>query len=167
MKANSTSNYLSWQFHRRHDMKYQRLKQVRIIMCDTYKKVTVDVKNPKAAYKYNCPVEATLDVIGGKWKVLILFWLRDQVCRFGELRRKIPHISERMLTQQLRELENDGVVHRKIHPVVPPKVEYSLTIYGRTLGPITELMCKWGEKHQQRVLTTVASQSSSREGRQR
>lgn len=75
---------------------------------------------------------------------------RGLVCRFGELRRKIPDISERMLTQQLRELEQDGIVHRKVYPVVPPKVEYSLTAYGRTLRPITELMCKWGEKHRQR-----------------
>jgi DNA-binding HxlR family transcriptional regulator len=100
---------------------------------------------------YHCPVEATLDVIGGKWKALILFWLRDQVCRFGELRRKIPDISERMLTQQLRELEEHGIVHREVYPVVPPKVEYSLTPYGRTLRPITDLMCEWGKKHLRRL----------------
>ena len=97
--------------------------------------------------QYRCPVEATLDVIGGKWKALILFWLRDQVCRFGELRRQIPDISERMLTQQLRELEAHSIVRRKVYPVVPPKVEYSLTAYGRTLRPITDLMCEWGKKH--------------------
>jgi len=96
-------------------------------------------------------VEATLDVIGGKWKALILFWLRDEICRFGELRSKIPDISERMLTQQLRELEHDGIVLRKVYPVVPPKVEYSLTTYGRTLRPITELMCAWGKKHLRRM----------------
>ena len=100
---------------------------------------------------YHCPVEATLDVIGGKWKALILFWLRDQVCRFGELRRKIPDISERILTQQLRELEEQGIVHREVYPVVPPKVEYSLTAYGRTLRPITNLMCEWGKKHLRRL----------------
>ena len=105
------------------------------------------VKKPKKASQYNCPVEATLDVIGGKWKVLILFWLQDEVCRFGELRRKIAAISERMLTQQLRELEDHGIVRRKVYPVVPPKVEYSLTPYGRTLRPITDLMCKWGKAH--------------------
>jgi DNA-binding HxlR family transcriptional regulator len=104
----------------------------------------------KKSADYHCPVEATLDVIGGKWKALILFWLRDQVCRFGELRRRIPDISERMMTQQLRELEADGIVVRKVYPVVPPKVEYSLTPYGRTLRPITDLMCAWGKKHLRR-----------------
>ncbi len=108
-------------------------------------------KTPNRARQYHCPVEATLDVIGGKWKALILFWLRDEVYRFGELRRKIPAISERMLTQQLRELEENGIVHREVHPVVPPKVEYSLTAYGRTLRPITDLMCAWGKKHQRRL----------------
>jgi DNA-binding HxlR family transcriptional regulator len=109
------------------------------------------VKKAKKAPVYNCPVEATLDVIGGKWKALILFWLRDQVCRFGELRRHIPGISERMLTQQLRELEDHGIVHREVYPVVPPRVEYSLTPYGRTLRPITDLMCAWGKKHVKRL----------------
>ena len=103
-----------------------------------------------AKKKFHCPVEVTLSVIGGKWKVVILFWLKDATCRFAELRRKIPGISERMLTQQLRELEQDGIVQRKVYAQVPPKVEYSLTPYGRTLRPITELMCEWGKKHLRR-----------------
>ena len=114
------------------------------------------VRKAKMAPAYNCPVEATLDAIGGKWKVVILFWLRDGVCRFGELRRRIPGVSERMLTQQLRELEDHGIVHREVYPVVPPKVEYSLTPYGQTLRPITELMCAWGKQHIQRLETESA-----------
>jgi DNA-binding HxlR family transcriptional regulator len=107
-------------------------------------------KGPKKSGEYHCPVEATLDVIGGKWKVVILFWLRDEAPRFGDLKRKIPGISERMLVQQLRELEENGIVHREVYPEVPPKVEYSLTAYGRTLRPITDLMCAWGKKHMSR-----------------
>src|SRR5436305_14964149 len=104
-----------------------------------------------AAPAFHCPVEATLDVIGGKWKVVILFWLKDRTLRFGELRRKVPGVTERMLTQQLRELEDHGIVHRQVYAVVPPKVEYSLTPYGRTLRPITELMCTWGMQHMKRL----------------
>ena len=101
---------------------------------------------------YHCPVEATLDVIGGKWKVVILFHLTHEgTHRFAELRRKIPGVSERMLTQQLRELEEDGIVHREVYPEVPPKVEYSLTDYGKTLRPITEVMCEWGQRHIKRI----------------
>ena len=91
-----------------------------------------------------CPVAATLQVIGGKWVPLILFQLKDQPRRFNALRRLIPGITQRMLTLQLRGLEEDGVVARKVHGTVPPHVEYSLTPRGLTLAPIIEAMEEWG-----------------------
>jgi len=100
---------------------------------------------------YDCPVEAALDVIGGKWKALILWWLQQRVWRFAELRRQIPGITEKMLTQQLRELEADGIVQRQVYASVPPKVEYSLTDYGRTLKRALREICEWGRKHIERI----------------
>jgi len=100
---------------------------------------------------YDCPVEATLAVLGGRWKALILFHLRERTLRFGQRRRLIPGVSERMLPQQLRELERHGVVRRQVHAEVPPRVEYSLSDYGRTLRPITDLTCAWGKEHQRRT----------------
>ena len=94
---------------------------------------------------YGCPVEATLDVIGGKWKAVILFHLLGETRRFGELQRMLPGVTQRMLTLQLRELEEDGVVHREVYRQIPPKVEYSLTEYGRTLESILCQMRDWGE----------------------
>jgi DNA-binding HxlR family transcriptional regulator len=104
-----------------------------------------------ARRKYNCPVEAALDVIGGKWKVVILCWLKEGTHRFAQLGRRIPGISERMLTQQLRELERDGIVHRKVYPEVPPRVEYSLTAFGETLRPVMVQLWEWGQKHLKRI----------------
>lgn len=94
-----------------------------------------------------CPVTTTLSVIGGKWKPIILYAIRAQTRRFGEIKRMIPAISQKMLAQQLRELEADGVIERKVYAVVPPKVEYSLTGYGRSLAPILDAMEAWGRKH--------------------
>ncbi len=95
-----------------------------------------------------CPVTTTLSVIGGKWKPIILFVIQDGKKRFGEIKKLIPGITQKMLTQQLRELEKDGIVHRKVYPVVPPRVEYSMTEYGRTLAPILAALAKWGRAHQ-------------------
>lgn len=94
--------------------------------------------------KTDCPVEITLSVIGSKWKVLILRELFDGTKRFSELSRSISGITQKMLTQQLRQLEKDGVVYRNVYPVVPPRVEYSLTKIGKSLKPILDAMCKWG-----------------------
>lgn len=98
-----------------------------------------------------CPAELTLRVIGGKWKPVILWHLSSGTKRFSELKRAIPGVTQRMLSQQLRELEGDGVVLRKVYAQVPPKTEYSLTEFGRTLGPILRLMCKWGTEHARRL----------------
>lgn len=92
----------------------------------------------------HCPIEATLALIGGKYKTLILWHLIDGTKRFGELQKKIPHATAKMLTQQLRELESDGFLQRTVYPVVPPKVEYSLTDRGRSITPILDAMCDWG-----------------------
>ena len=94
-----------------------------------------------------CPVVNTLDIIGGKWKVLILYYLNEETRRSNELQRLLASITQRMLTLQLRELENDGIVHREVYPQVPPKVEYSLTEFGRTLMPVIEAMHRWGEQY--------------------
>ncbi len=95
--------------------------------------------------QYQCPVEATLDILGGKWKPLILFYLLDETLRFGELKRKMPdEITQQMLTRQVRELEKHGIVHREVYRQVPPKVEYSLTELGLTLKPLLLHMLEWG-----------------------
>jgi len=94
--------------------------------------------------KYNCPVEAILELIGGKYKSLIIWHLIGETQRFGELRRLIPQATPKMLTQQLRELEKDNLIIRTVFPVVPPKVVYSLTDLGRSIRPILSAMYDWG-----------------------
>jgi len=95
-----------------------------------------------------CSVEATLGLIGGKWKGVILYrLLTEQVLRFNELRRLLPNITQRMLTNQLRELEGDKLIARKVYPEVPPKVEYRLTDYGQTLAPVIYALKAWGDAH--------------------
>ncbi len=94
-----------------------------------------------------CPVEGTLQLIDGKWKGVLLYHLLDGPVRFNQLRRLLRNCTQRMLTNQLRELEADGLVHREIYPQVPPKVEYSLTPRGRTLEPVIMALKAWGETH--------------------
>jgi DNA-binding HxlR family transcriptional regulator len=106
--------------------------------------------NSRPADRYTCSIEATIDVIGGKWKVIILWHLREQSLRFSELGRLMPRITQKMLTQQLRELEADGVVRREVYAQVPPKTEYSLTDHGETLRPVLDQMCAWGARFMQR-----------------
>lgn len=97
--------------------------------------------------KKNCPVESTLELIGGKYKALILWHLSDSTLRFSELRKAISGATAKMLTQQLRELETQKLVHREVFPVIPPKVEYSLTELGRSLLPILVAMRDWGANY--------------------
>ena len=96
---------------------------------------------------YHCPVDSTLALIGGKYKALILWHLLDHTLRFGELRKLIAQATPKMLTQQLRELEEDQLITRTVYPVVPPKVEYSLTPLGLSLKPILLAMFDWGEAY--------------------
>jgi DNA-binding HxlR family transcriptional regulator len=98
------------------------------------------IENPQS-----CPMLTTLNVIGGKWKPIVLHMLLSQTMRFGELKKNIPPVSQKMLTQQLRELEADGIIERKIYAEVPPRVEYSLTARGTTLQPILECLYLWGQ----------------------
>ena len=95
---------------------------------------------------YYCPVDLTLSVIGGRWKSLVFWNLRDGTKRFGELKKILVGVNDKMLTQVLRELEQSGIVNRKVHQVVPPKVEYTLTSEGKKLLPVMKLMESWGEK---------------------
>jgi DNA-binding HxlR family transcriptional regulator len=122
---------------------------------------------------FGCPIETTLEVLGGKWKGMVLHRLIFGTLRFNELRRSLPHVTQRMLTRQLRELERDGVIHRRVYAEVPPRVEYSLSEFGLSLKPILLMMGDWGAAYQDKVrkmkmsapapgtsgrLTTVASQ---------
>ncbi|WNF31367.1 helix-turn-helix domain-containing protein [Streptomyces sp. C11-1] len=102
------------------------------------------VRRPGA---FVCGIDAAMDVIGGKWKVLILWALNEKTCRFGELRRAVPGVTEKVLSSQLRELEDDGIVHREVFAEVPPRVEYSLTPLGFSLNAALEPLGEWGRDH--------------------
>ena len=97
-----------------------------------------------------CPVETTLTLISSKWKVLIVRDLLGGTKRFGELQRSVGNVSQKVLTAQLREMEEDGLVDRKVYPEVPPRVEYSLTELGRSLEPVLSAMWNWGEEYRAR-----------------
>ncbi len=96
---------------------------------------------------YCCTVSTTLGIIGGKWKSLILWHLSFKTLRFSQLQRRLTKVTQKMLTQQLRELEADGLINRKVFAEVPPKVEYSLTELGQSVVPILALMCQWGKDY--------------------
>jgi len=102
--------------------------------------------------RIKCNIEVAMEAIDGKWKILILWYLRNEKKRFNELQKSIYGITQKMLIQKLRELEIDEIVHREVYPVVPPKVEYSLTQYGQTLKPILKQLYFWGEKHNKRKI---------------
>ena len=95
----------------------------------------------------DCPAEFTLEMIGGRWKIPLIFHLVDGPRRFSELARSLAGVSQKMLTQQLREMERNGLVERRVYAQVPPRVEYELTALGKSLKPVVDAMCEWGEAH--------------------
>jgi DNA-binding HxlR family transcriptional regulator len=97
-------------------------------------------------FDYNCPIEATLEVISGKWKMIILYYLLNGPKRFSELLTLLETVSTRILSKQLQELEKQDILQRRSYPAIPPKVEYSLTEYGKTLAPLIDIICMWGEE---------------------
>lgn len=102
-----------------------------------------------STYKYknhsaDTPVDLTMEIIGGKWKIQVIWNLRQGTLRYNELKKLLPNVTHKMLAHSLKELEKDGMVKRKVYPVIPPRVEYSLTPKGLELVPITEIIAKWG-----------------------
>lgn len=100
-----------------------------------------------AGITYNCPIEATIELIGGKYKAIILWHLKRKTLRFSSIQKLLPQATPKMLTQQLRELEEHGLINRVVYPVVPPKVEYSLTEFGHSIIPVLDVMCNWGKDY--------------------
>lgn len=116
--------------------------------------------------EYHCAMEVTMDYIGGKWKTVVLWYLRKDRKRFSTLSKLIPNITEKMLSMQLRALEDDGIVGRQVYPEVPPRVEYYLTDFGKTMIPMLEEIARWGRalaKSQGKIVDA----SDSRSGRKR
>ena len=116
-------------------------------------------ENPRI---YDCPVDTCLELISGKWKPRILWKLhRDRVLRFGQLKRELTPVTPKMLTQQLRELEQDGLVDRKVYAEVPPKVEYSLSDFGQTLAPILDSISAWGVQHNEQIVEILVREEAA------
>lgn len=107
----------------------------------------IKIKQKKVEEEQICSVEAAINEIGGKWKPLILYSLKEGKQRFNEINKKLPAITQRMLTKTLRELESDEIIHRKIYAEVPPKVEYCLTKKGDSVMPILDALCQWGKDY--------------------
>jgi len=115
-------------------------------MLDTNRIDTVN--KTETTQQYDWPIDATLAMIGGKWKPLIIYALNTETLRFSQLLAKVhPRVTQRMLTKQLRQLAEDGLVNRKVYTQIPPKVEYSLTELGKSLMPILDQLCDWGSEH--------------------
>jgi DNA-binding HxlR family transcriptional regulator len=106
----------------------------------------------------NCPVTATMGVIGGKWKILILYLIKNDVNRFGKLNMMLKDISKQMLTTQLRDLERDGIIKRVIYPEIPPRVEYFLTEKGDELVPVFKALKEWGDKYELSVPENITEE---------
>jgi len=118
------------------------------------------LKGKYARTGYVSPIDAALEIIGGKYKVAILYYIRESVLRFGELRRLMPLATKRMLTKQLRELERDGMIDRKVFRQVPPRVDYSLTKEGKSIVPILEDLCEWGKRRMTKKTKVVGLKTS-------
>jgi DNA-binding HxlR family transcriptional regulator len=132
--------------------RYYLLLQVVTLIANSYNNVSI-AQNQLVMAKNNsevfsCPMEETLKVLGGKWKPVIIYFISTDVRRFGELSRMVTGISKRMLTANLRELEDDKIISRKVYAEVPPRVDYTLTDVGQSLMPVINLMYQWGESRQ-------------------
>ena len=111
---------------------------------------------------FQCPLELTMALVGGKWQCVILWHLRKHSLRFNQLKRRLGDITPKMLTQQLRDLEENDLIYRKVYPVIPPKVEYGLTEYGKTFVPILKSMYMWGDQYSKDYSVAVDTSSQER-----
>lgn len=112
--------------------------------------------------EYNCSMELTLDIIGGKWKPVIIWHLGKKTMRFNELKRALPNITQKMLTQQLRALEESRLINRVIYNQIPPKVEYSLTDYGKSLLPVLSDLCEWAIRYTNSISANAACREEAK-----